>query len=165
MEHRRSASETVASVLASAVRLRIIRLTRHEALTNKELAERLGRDPATTLHHVRRLVDAGLLTAQPPRRGNRGAREIPYRSSGLPWIRRPAGEPGVAAAMIQAYLTEVGELDPDEVVQFRFVLDLAPARLEEFQRRLEDLLHEFDHDPPAPDTARTAFYAATYPNP
>lgn len=81
---RRGTAEVRASVLASGVRLRIIRLTRTQAMTNKELAERLDRDPATTLHHVRKLVDAGLLEPQSPRRGNRGAKEIPYRSKGLP---------------------------------------------------------------------------------
>ena len=77
------ATEAEIATLASAVRLRIIRLTHTEALTNAEIAVRLGRDPATTLHHVRRLVTHGFLRAQPARRGARGAKEIPYRSTGL----------------------------------------------------------------------------------
>ncbi|HEY3478086.1 MAG TPA: winged helix-turn-helix domain-containing protein, partial [Streptomyces sp.] len=82
-EKRRPATEAEAAALASGIRLRIIRLTFSEALTNKELAQRLGRDPATTLHHVRKLVETGFLAAQPPRRGARGAKEIPYLSTGL----------------------------------------------------------------------------------
>jgi predicted transcriptional regulator len=69
VNERRRATEAEANVLASGIRLRIIRLTYSEAMTNKELARGLGRDPATTLHHVRKLVEAGFLAAQSPRRG------------------------------------------------------------------------------------------------
>ena len=84
-EKRRRATEAEAAALASGIRLRIIRLTFAEALTNRELAERLGRDPATTLHHVRTLVDTGFLVAEAARRGARGSREIPYRATKLSW--------------------------------------------------------------------------------
>ncbi|WP_329025857.1 ArsR/SmtB family transcription factor [Streptomyces sp. NBC_00690] len=163
-KQRRDTAEVRASALASGVRLRIIRLTRTHALTNKELAERLGRDPATTLHHVRKLVEAGLLEPQPPRRGNRGAREIPYRSLGLPWTRGPRNEGPIAEAMLEAFLAEAGELDMKDVDQVRFVLDLTPERREEYQRRLEKLIEEFDHDDAAPETQRTAVYIAVYPS-
>lgn len=162
---RRDAAEVWASALASGVRLRIMRLARTRAMTNKELAERLGRDPATTLHHVRKLVEAGLLEAQAPRRGNRGAREIPYRSSGLPWARGPLGEGPIAEAMLHAFLSEAGALDMEDVRQTRFVLDLTPRRREEYERRLEALFDEFDHDAVEADTERTAVYIAAYPSP
>ncbi|WP_371095648.1 ArsR/SmtB family transcription factor [Streptomyces sanglieri] len=161
---RRGTAEVRASVLASGVRLRIIRLTRTQAMTNKELAERLDRDPATTLHHVRKLVDAGLLEPQSPRRGNRGAKEIPYRSKGLPWAWGPQNEGPIAEAMLAAFLSEAGEFDMKDVHQVRFVLDLAPERREEYERRLEELFDEFDHDPVTPDTERTAVYIAVYPS-
>ncbi|WP_181012271.1 winged helix-turn-helix domain-containing protein [Streptomyces halstedii] len=161
---RRDAAEVRASALASGVRLRIIRLTRTQAMTNKELAERLGRDPATTLHHVRKLVDAGLLEPQAARRGNRGAKEIPYRSNGLPWARGPQNEGPIAEAMLAAFLSEAGELDMKDVGQVRFVLDLTPERREEYERRLEQLFEEFDHDAVAPETERTAVYIAVYPS-
>ena len=79
---RRAATEAEAAALASGIRLRIIRLTFSEALTNKELAERLGRDPATTLHHVRKLVETGFLAAQPPRRGDPGREGNPVSFDG-----------------------------------------------------------------------------------
>ncbi|WP_026249246.1 ArsR/SmtB family transcription factor [Streptomyces sp. LaPpAH-108] len=161
---RRDAAEVRASALASGVRLRIIRLTRTQAMTNKELAERLDRDPATTLHHVRKLVDAGFLEPQAPRRGNRGAKEIPYRSKGLPWARGPENEGAIAEAMLAAFLSEAGELDMKDVHQARFVLDLTPERRAEYERRLEELFEEFDHDAPTPDTERTAVYIAVYPS-
>jgi hypothetical protein len=79
---RRPVTDAEARALASAVRLRIRRLCLHEALTNKEIAARLGRNPASVLHHVRTLVEAGFLAPGAERRGARGAREVPYRATG-----------------------------------------------------------------------------------
>ena len=58
---RRPATEAEAKALASPLRLRILRLCLDQALTNKQLAGRLGRDPGTVLHHVRTLVATGFL--------------------------------------------------------------------------------------------------------
>jgi len=100
---RRPASRTEAAALASAVRLRIIRLTAKRALTNKEIAGRLGKDPATTLYHVRKLVAAGFLVAQPERSGARGSKEIPYLGTGLSWRLGP-GKAGWEDEIGQAVL-------------------------------------------------------------
>jgi DNA-binding transcriptional ArsR family regulator len=161
---RRKQSEPDPGALASGVRLRIVRLTRNEALTNKELAERLDLDPSTAHYHIRKLVAAGFLVAQPTRKGNRGAKEIPYRSNGLPWIHGPQGERPLAQAVMDAYLAEVNELDIAEMTQIRFVLDMSPQRREEFTRRLDALLDEYDHDTPTHTTERTAIYFAVYPS-
>ena len=85
------------------MRLRILRLCSDREWTNKELADRLQRDPATILHHVRLLVDAGLIEPVGVRQGASGAYEKPYRSTGLSWQlsferpmrtrRRPARSP------------------------------------------------------------------------
>ena len=45
-----------ARALSSAVRWRVLRACLDEALTNKELADRLGVNPGSMLHHVRTLV-------------------------------------------------------------------------------------------------------------
>lgn len=161
---RRTATEAEASALASGIRLRIIRLTFSEALTNKELAERLGRDPATTLHHVRRLVATGFLAAQPERRGVRGSREIPYRSTGLSWHLDSMDKRPVAEAMLEAYLAEVAELEPAQLRQIRLVLQVAPEQRAEFDRRLAELLEEFRAMRTEPDAERTAIYIAEYPS-
>src|SRR5438045_1919920 len=79
------AGEAEARALASAIRLRILRLCLDRALTNKEIAQRLEANPATTLHHVRKLVDTGFLAPQPERRGTRGAREVPYLATRKSW--------------------------------------------------------------------------------
>ncbi|CCH29020.1 winged helix-turn-helix domain-containing protein [Actinosynnema sp. NPDC047251] len=158
--HRRPATEAEAAALSSAVRLRIIRLTYDRALTNKEIAHRLGKDPATTLHHVRKLVATGFLEAQPARTGNRGAREIPYRSTGLSWKLAGGPHPDTGRAMLEAYLAEVAELPPDRLDQTRLVVRVDPAEL---NRRLRTLLDELEAEPDDPSGERVALYLAVYP--
>jgi DNA-binding transcriptional ArsR family regulator len=160
---RRPSTEAEAAALASGIRLRIIRLTSFEAMTNKELAERLGRDPATTLHHVRRLVDTGFLAPQEPRRGTRGAKEIPYLSTGLSWLLDNSAAP-VGQAMLEAYLAEFAEAEPGEVDSSRLVFQVPPPDVEEFKERLGELLEEFRHRPDAPGQGRTAVYVSIYPS-
>ena len=161
---RRRATEAEANALASGIRLRIIRLTFSEPLTNKELAERLGRDPATTLHHVRKLVETGFLAAQPPRRGTRGSKEIPYLSTGLSWQLDSHHSRRVDEAILEAYLAEIAETDFEHVNQTRLVVQVSPDAREEFGRRLDELLEEFRNRPVEPGAERTAIYLATYPS-
>src|SRR5688572_10284869 len=71
--------------LGHPVRWRILRLCFDEALTNQQLAQLLGSSPATTLRHVRALVEAGFLAPEPVRTGERGALERPYRATGRTW--------------------------------------------------------------------------------
>jgi DNA-binding Lrp family transcriptional regulator len=162
---RRKATEAEAAALASGIRLRIIRLTFTEALTNKELAERLGRDPATTLHHVRKLVDTGFLVAQPARRGARGAKEIPYLSTGLSWHLENERGGAVSEAMLEAFLAELAEIDLADVDQTRLVLRVTGKEHAEFRRRLTELLQEFKDREPDPAAERSAVYVALYPSP
>jgi DNA-binding transcriptional ArsR family regulator len=161
-QQRRQATESEANALASGIRLRIIRLTRTEALTNQALAQRLGRDPATVLHHVRKLVDNGFLEPQPPRKGNRGAKEIPYLSTGKSWTLSVPRDRSVAEAMVEAYLAEVGELNLEHIEQTRAVLDLPLHRRDEFERRLGELIEEFKTTPARPGGDRVAIYVAMY---
>ncbi|KZB84563.1 ArsR/SmtB family transcription factor [Amycolatopsis regifaucium] len=160
---RRAATEAEAAAMASGIRLRIIRLTYSEALTNKELAERLGRDPATTLHHVRRLVDTGFLEALPARRGKRGAKEIPYRSTGLSW-HLDSLDRGIDQAIFEAYLAEIAETGFDDLRQTRLVLQLPEEQIAEFEGRLNELLDEFLARPVDTNAKRTAIYLSRYPS-
>lgn len=162
---RRPASQAEAAALASAVRLRIIRLTHLRALTNKEIAGRLAKDPATTLYHVRKLVETGFLEPQPVRSGARGAKEIPYRSTGLSWRLRLGGpDEGVQQAMLEAFLGEIAEVGMADLVSSRLVLQLDQAGQDELWRRLDDLLDEFAARPLARDGQRVAVYLASYPS-
>lgn len=163
---RRPATKAEATALASAIRLRILRLTHHDPLTNKEIAQRLGRDPATTLHHVRKLVDTGFLEALPVRRGTRGAREKPYRATGLSWALDPApdeDETVVGEAMFEAFLGEVADSGFAHLNQTRLALRLEPGRLEEFRSRLAALLVEYASLPAVPGQPLYGVYLAVHP--
>jgi predicted ArsR family transcriptional regulator len=163
---RATATAEQVAALGSAIRLRILRICYSRVLTNKEIAARLGRDPATTLHHIRRLVASGFLVAQPARRGNRGAREIPYQATGLSWRLNWQEDPGrtaVREAMLEAFLGEVVDVGVEQVEQTRLVVALDPAGHAEFRDRLAALLEEFAARPVVETGTREAVYVAMYP--
>jgi predicted ArsR family transcriptional regulator len=161
---RRPPTDAEARALAAAVRLRILRLCLDEALTNKEIAARLGRNPATVLHHVRTLVDTGFLVAEPVRRGARGAREVPYRATGKSWLMDGAGRgaPGRDPAL-QAFLEEVAAVGEDRLESTRLGLRLSAADREEFGRRLQDLLDEYARRPVDPGAEKWSLYLGMHP--
>jgi predicted ArsR family transcriptional regulator len=161
---RRPATDAEARALASAARLRILRLCLSEALTNKELAERLGRNPATVLHHVRTLVETGFLAAEPARRGARGSREVPYRATGKSWLMEGVGaaRPGRDPAL-QAFLEEVAAVGEDHLDSDRVGLRLPEEELAEFRRRLDALLDEYASRPPDPAAPRWSLYLGMHP--
>ncbi|WP_285751290.1 winged helix-turn-helix domain-containing protein [Lentzea sp. NBRC 105346] len=159
--HRRKSTPDEVAALSSDLRLRIIRLTHERPLTNKELADRLQKDPATTLHHVRKLVATGFLEALPARAGNRGAKEIPYRSTGLSWeLDNSENMVAVGQAMLHAFLGEVADVGVGEVDMTRLVVHADP---EELKRRLEALMRELAEEPADPEAPRVAIYLAVYP--
>ena len=161
---KRKATDAEYRAIASALRLRILRLCASEALTNKELAERLGRNPATVLHHVRTLVDTGFLAAEPVRRGARGAREVPYRATGKSWLMdiddRP---PARRDPMLQAFLEEVAAVGEGELQSSRLGLRLSAADLDEFRTRLHALLDEYARRPPDLGGERWSLYLGMHP--
>lgn len=156
---RRPASEAQARALASSTRLRILRLCLSEALTNKEIATRLRRHPASVLHHVRTLVDTGFLAAEPVRRGSRGAREVPYRATGLSW-KVDLGEPVVGGSdpALEAFLEEVAAVGHAHLHSTRLGLRLATEQIEELRSRLQQLLDEFADRPMDPAGERWSVY-------
>lgn len=140
---RRPATRAEARALAHPLRLRIIRLCLDQPLTNRELADRLGEQPATVLYHVRTLVKTGFMVPQAERRGRRGAREIPYRSTRKSWSL--SFEPDLAGnvAVIDAARAEIVEAGPDAVLQLvRLGIRLKPERLEEIDRRMGEVINE-----------------------
>src|SRR5262249_25365242 len=127
---RRAATVREARALAHPLRQRILRLCLHQALTNKQLADRLEREPGTILYHVRLLVEAGLLQPAPVRTGDSGALEKPYRSTGHSWWLDGAlanVKPDASFTPIEAFQEELREAGPDSVqLTTRFTLHLSP---------------------------------------
>jgi predicted ArsR family transcriptional regulator len=161
---RRPATDAEARALASTVRLRILRLCLSEALTNRELALRLGRNPATVLHHVRTLVDTGFLEAQPARRGTRGSREVPYRATGKSGLMdRGDRPPPPRDPLLAAFLEEVAAVGERRLESGRLGLRLSPERLAEFRARLDALLDEYARRPADPDGEKWSVYVGMHP--
>jgi DNA-binding MarR family transcriptional regulator len=134
----------------------------HEPRTNKEIAQLLGRDPATVLHHVRTLVRTGFLVAVEQRRGTRGAREVPYRATGKSWqLSTPAQD----RAMLDTFLEELALVRGEEVDSARLGLRLSPKDWTEFRDRLRTLLDEFAQRPSDPTATAWSVFLAMHPDP
>jgi predicted ArsR family transcriptional regulator len=146
------------------VRLRILRLCLDTPRTNKEIAERLGANPASILHHVRTLVDTGFLAALAERRGTRGSRERPYLATRKSWTLSmdDSGVPGGGNAMIEAFLDEVRLVDVDRAGLTRLGLRLTEAQFEELRGRMAEMLEEYAARPPDPDGQAYSVFLALY---
>jgi predicted ArsR family transcriptional regulator len=147
----RDATAAEMRALAHPLRWRILRVTLDAPLTNKQIAERLGRDPGTVLHHVRMLVRGGFLAAEPVRSGKRGALERPYRATRKSWNVRltPAGDDSLA--IHDAVREEILETSADATLaSLRLAVRLSPADVDELRRRISELGSEFaGRDDPA----------------
>ena len=154
---RREATSDEFKAMAHPLRLRILRLCLHDSLTNKQIAERVDKDPATVLHHVRLLVDTGFLTAETPRAGARGALEKPYRATGKSWelsIEKAPPDDRMAqmVAVVDAFRAEVLQAGADNIVEWtRAGPKLAPEDVEELAEKLSDLVHEYVEGHEDPD--------------
>lgn len=152
-----STVEARGRALSSPLRLRILRICLHRPRTNKEIADLLGISPAAALHHVRTLVRTGLLAPQEPRRGNRGAREIPYLATGASWDT-PVEQ--VGEVLTATFLEELRQVPADEVRTVRLGLKLDEEGYAELERRLTEVLEDFkDRPPSAAGSAYTVFVA------
>ncbi|HET9435332.1 MAG TPA: helix-turn-helix domain-containing protein [Candidatus Limnocylindrales bacterium] len=142
---RRPATIEEARALANPLRLRILRLCLDRALTNKELAVRLERDPGTILHHVRMLADTGFLRAEASRPGPRGSVERPYRATGKSWTLTVGEEEDTTGtlASVDAFRDELSELRVEDIRGFaRLAVRLSPEAVEHFTTRLGALIEE-----------------------
>jgi predicted ArsR family transcriptional regulator len=144
---KREATGDEARALANPLRLRILRLCLDEPLTNKQLADALGRDPGSTLHHVRTLVETGFLEVAEVRQGAKGALEKPYRATGKSWqvsVTDPEARAEGNLAIVDAFRDEVAEAPVEDVVLLtRFANTLSDEGIVELQQRLVDLVNEF----------------------
>lgn len=146
-----------ARALSSPVRLRILRLCLHQARTNKDIADALGMNPATTLHHVRTLLATGFLEAEAERKGKRGAKEVPYRSTRLSWT---TPLPDAAPVLVETFLQEVNGLAPDEIQVMRVGLRLGENDQRELLTRMRELIEEFAGRTAPEDAVATSLFVA-----
>ena len=143
---RRPATEEEVRTLASPLRLRILRLCLDVSLTNKEIAERLGKDPASVLYHVRRLVRTGFLVAEQERRGTRGAREVPYRSTLKSWTLSVGDSENPRRGvntLVETFVQDAARIGFEKVDSTRMGLRLTPEEYDELAHRLHELVEEF----------------------
>ena len=162
---RRPADEAESKALASPLRLRILRLALHEPRTNKELAEALGRDPASVLHHVRTLVDTGFLIEQPRRRGPRGSRERPYLASGKSFYVSTGDRlwEGSRDLLLETFLQEIAGLAAGQLDSARLGFRLKTEDRVAVQRRLQALLDEIAAMPSDPEGEPWSIYLGVHP--
>lgn len=140
---RRQATREELRAVANPLRLRILRLCLHEELTNKELAERLGKDPGSLHHHVRLLVDTGFLEPTGVRTSASGALEKPYKATGKSWtIDVGDGAARADLAMIDALRDEMLDVEGEALLS-RLGLRLSDEAAAELRQRLEALLEEY----------------------
>ena len=163
---RRTADEAEAKAIASPLRLRILRATLHEPRTNKEIAEGLGLNPASVLHHVRTLVDTGFLIEQPVRRGPRGSRERPYLASGKTWYL-DTGDADLQAGgqdlLLRTFLEEVNALPPGLLDSARLGFRLKEDDRARLMARFQDLLQEVAELPSDPEGEPWSLYLGFHP--
>jgi DNA-binding IclR family transcriptional regulator len=110
-------------------------------VVNRELADRLGMQPATVLHHVRTLTRTGFLRREAERRGRRGAREVPYRSTRKSWTLSFDPNPLGNLAVIDATRAEMAEAGPERTLELvRLAVRLGPDQLAALERRVHELI-------------------------
>ena len=163
IELRRGDPEAEARLraLSSPLRLRILRLCAFEARTNKELADLLEINPGTMLHHVRTLVQTGFLGADPERTGAQGAREVPYRATGLSWrTSMPDGSP----VLVETFLQQIEGLAPEDLDVSWLGLKINAAHKAELEERLYTLINEFKERGPDPDGDTYSLFTALHPD-
>lgn len=147
--------------LSSPLRLRVLRLCAFESRTNKELAELLDVNPGTMLHHVRTLVQTGYLAAEPERAGAQGAREVPYRATGLSWR---TSMPGGSPVLVETFLQQIEGVAPEDLDVSWLGLRLNPEHKTELEERLYALINEFKERGPDLDGEAYSLFTALHPD-
>lgn len=154
-------TRAAARALSSPLRMRILRLCRFDARTNKELAVLLDVNPGTMLHHVRTLVDAGFLQAQPERTGAQGAREVPYLATGRSWNAKMDDQVPV---LMETVRQQVALADPETVLLGWLGLRLNAEHKAELDRRVHELFAEYKERDPDADGEAYSLVVITHPD-
>lgn len=149
-----------ARALSSPLRMRILRFCLHEAHPNREIAAEFALNPGTSLHHVRTLVDTGFLGAGEPRRGRRGALEIPYLATRRSW---DTPVPGIGPILVRTFLDEIKGVAPEDLDVARLGVVLDPAGERELHDKLNAVLFEFKDRAPDVGGRPISIMIATHP--
>jgi DNA-binding transcriptional ArsR family regulator len=161
---KRPATAAEAKAMANPLRLRILRLCVDEALTNKKIAEGVGRDPGTTLHHVRQLVATGFLVAEDVRQGESGALEKPYRATGKTLalqVTDADAKADLGLATVDAFREELAARPQSLIAWGRMASRLEPDDALELEHRIDELVDDFK-ERDSPDGRPLALYVALH---
>ena len=164
VNERRVATAAELRALAHPLRLRILREVLDTPRTNAEIADRLGVNPATCLHHVRTLLGSGFIEPATPRAGVNGITEKPYKATKKSWHtdfdQAPGGAQPLARAALDAFIAEAsGPLA--ELSTSRLGVRLTEKHRHRFETKLEALLREIARAD-RPDGERWAIFIATH---
>ena len=163
---RRLATAEERKALAHPLRIRILRLCLDESLTNKEIADALGKDPGSTLFHVRKLMEQGFLGLEEVRAGQGGALEKPYRATGKSWeLDMGLEEASGALFAVDAFRAELVEAGHTELLMYiRSALKLNEKHMTELIDSLQETIDEFS-DLNDADGRRVSLFAAMHERP
>lgn len=165
MSERRPATHLEAKALSHPLRVRLLTLLTGQGAGISELARRTGMNPGTVLHHLRVLVDAGLVEAGLARPGLRNSREVPYLATGrtveISFREESDSGASVSEAILEGalasyYAAPVADRFGESVATMR----LSAARQEQFQRELRDLVSRFNDEEGAAVEMLVAFHRA-----
>lgn len=154
---------------ADPLRIRIVHILADRAATNQQLAAALGESGAKVLHHVRALLDVGLIRLVEQRISG-GNVEKYYRATAHLYGFRlgPDDSETLSGAMFDSVTQELVaslRLWPDQGVNWEGRrARLSSDRLKEFNARLSDLIAEYwggPDDAPADDPEGTIMSFAT----
>lgn len=163
---RRLATAEERKALAHPLRVRILRLCLDESLTNKEIADALGKDPGSTLFHVRKLMEQGFLVLEDVRTGKGGALEKPYRATRKSWgLDMGLEEASGGLFAVDAFRAELAEAGQTELLMYiRAALQLNEKHLQELRDSLQETIDEFAELRDA-DGRRISLFAALHERP
>ena len=143
--------------------MRILRLCLHESMTNKQLSDRLGQDPATTLHHVRTLVRSGSSRPNPRERSAGSAREALPDHEQVVGARHPTWSDDrltTVFASVDALRAELISAGPDALLtSTRLGLQLSDAEAAALTRQLQALGQKYAKRPPTPGGTSVGLFA------
>jgi DNA-binding transcriptional ArsR family regulator len=161
---------------ADPLRLRIIRVLLERPATNQQVAHALGQPPARVFHHLRFLLNVGVIRLVDTRISGKNVEKF-YQAVARNFILRPDAdllpEKRIAALGVgldelrHSVLASAAAWERDSPRILCRVARLAPDRLEAFEAKLHALIREYWDDVEGQQTGapRTVVTVLTYRDP